>query len=157
MAIYNDLAQWALAALQADANVTALVVNGAVGVVESGEIDPKVLEDAQRTRRSEGWTTRVLTVFVMDTGERGSPGNRTTSCSVYVCDRAGYGRIRLVREAVLTALLDLPISLVRDAHIVKVHYAKRSGHQKFDEYNLDFERIDFEGPLGFYDSGDTYS
>ncbi len=157
MAIYNDLAHWALATLQADVNVVALVVNGATGVVESGEIDPKALEDAQRTRRSEGWATKVLTVFVMDTGERGSSGNRMTSCSIYVCDRAGYSRIRLVREAVLTALLDVPISLVRDAHIVKAHYAGRSGHQKFSEYNLDFERIDFEGPLGFYDSGDTYS
>ncbi len=156
MDTHNDLAHWVIETLKANVGVIALVVNGADGVVESGEIDPATLEEAQRARRLEGWADRVLTIFVMDTGERGEAGSRVSSCCVYVCDRAGYGRIRLVREAVLTALLDLPISLARGAHVVKVRYVNRTGHQKFGEYNLDFERIDFEGPLGFFESGDTY-
>ena len=158
METYYDLAQWAIATLQANNDVVDLVVDREDGVLESGDLDPKLLEEAQRRRRDDNLSGSVLSILVMDTGERGTAGKRTTRCSVYVCDRnGGYGRIRAAREAVLKALLDEPINLVRDTHIVKVWYVNRSGHQKFADFNLDYERIDFEGPLYSYGSGDTYS
>jgi len=153
---YRDLAEWALATLRSDGDVCSLVVGGASGVVESGEVDPKALELAQRTRRESETggvvSSQVLAVFVMDTGEQSGNGTWRGSCSVYVCDRGGYGRIRTARDTVLSALRGRPANLSRNRHVVMVQNPARRGHEKFTEYNLDYERIDFVGTLQSYGS-----
>lgn len=157
MAVYDDLALWALALLKAETDVTDLVVGGAAGVVESGDLAAEDLQDAQVTRRESGETTKVLAILVMDTGETGGVSGKTASCSIYVYDRGGYGNIRPAREAVITALVNQPVSLARGAYIVQVKVAARSGHGKFEQFNLDYERVDFRGALHHDESDDLYS
>jgi len=141
--------------LRDDITACAAVVGGADGIIESGNVDPQALDDAQRARRDSG-NDQVLTVIVMDTGERGGTGEREGSFSVYVCDRGGYGRIRAARDAVLAALASRPVQLTRGRHVVMVRYLARTGHERFTEYNLDYERIDFEGALESYGSAEVY-
>ena len=156
MTEHADLGAWALATLRANESVTALITDGAAGVVESGELSSKDLQDAQASRRESGETGKVLAVLVMDTGEAGRT-DRVAACSVFVYDRGrGYGSIRAVREAAIDALANQPVSLTRDAFIVRVRYAGRTGHQRFEQFDLDYERVDFEGPLTFSESGDSY-
>jgi hypothetical protein len=147
MTVYADLSAWALARLKATGDVTALVVGGADNIVESGELHAKDLQSAQETRRDSADQARVLAIVVMDTGETGGQ-KRAASCSTFVYDRrAGYGNIRSVREAVISALVNQPVVLKRNAAIVQVEYRGRTGHEQFQDFDLDFERVDFGGPL----------
>ncbi|MBN1261086.1 MAG: hypothetical protein JXB35_10435 [Anaerolineae bacterium] len=160
MAEHADLSSFALATLRAAAGVTALVVDGASGVVESGDLDAQTLEAAQLTRRGLAVAKRgkALAVLVQDLGEQPQGETRQAACSVFVYDRgAGYANIRTVREAVITALLHEPVRLVRGAGIVALSYSGRSGHLRFDDFDLDYEQIDFGGPLVFAANQDTYS
>ena len=157
MATYDDLALWALALLRANTDVTDLVIEGATGIVESGNLSGEDLQAAQMTRREAGDTEKVLAVLVMDTGETGGVSGKTASCSIYIYDRGGYSNIRAVREAVIIALLNQPVSLARGAYIAQAQHAARSGHGKFEEFNLDFERVDFRGLIHHDESDDLYS
>lgn len=157
MAVYDDLALWALAVLRANTDVTDLVIEGATGIVESGDLSGEDLQAAQATRRETGEVGKVLAVLVMDTGESGGVSGKTASCSIYVYDRGGYSNIRAAREAVITALLNQPVSLARGAYIVQAQCTARSGHGKFEEFNLDFERVDFRGVIHHDESDDLYS
>jgi hypothetical protein len=157
MAVYDDLALWALALLKANEDVTGLVVAGAAGIMESGNLAAEALQDAQVTRRETGEADKVLAIVVVDTGEKGRVSSKTTSCGIYVCDRGGYGNIRAAREAVIIALLNQPVSLARSAMSVDVQYAARSGHMRNVEFNLDYERVDFSGDLHHDESDDLYS
>ena len=155
MDAYSDLAAWAIAKLRSDTVVVAAVVGGADNILESGEVDPQTLDDAQRARRTTG-EDQVLSIFVMDTGESGNVGTRRGTFSVFVCDRGGYGRIRGARDAVLSALAGEPVNLTRGRHVVMVRVESRTGHLKFTEYNLDFERIDCAGQIESYNSAEVY-
>jgi len=143
MTVYADLGAWALAKLKATATVTALVVNGAALVLEAGDVTAAALDAAQETRRENGQTTRVLSVVVQDFGER----NLVASCAVFVYDRYGYANIRVVREAIITALVNCPVILARDALVNQVRYAGRSGHAIDAQFDLDLERIAFSGEI----------
>jgi L-cysteine desulfidase len=156
MTVYADLGAWALATLKLTSSVTVLVVGGAANIVESGELHANDLQDAQEARRASADQARVLAIVVMDTGETGGQ-KRTASCSVFVYDRrAGYGNIRSAREAVISALVNQPVVLSRNASIVQVGYRGRTGHEQFQDFDLDFERVDFAGPLALQ-SRDEYA
>ena len=157
MAVYDDLALWALALLRAATDVTDLVIEGASGIVESGDLSGEDLQAAQLARRETDETDRVLAILVMDTGETGGVSGKTASCSIYIYDRGGYSNIRAAREAVIIGLLNQPVSLARGAYIVQIQHAARSGHGKFEEFNLDFERVDFRGLIHHDESDDLYS
>ncbi len=145
MAIYSDMGEWALATLKAAASVTALVFSGASAVLESGDVSNVDLENWQKKRREAGQTTKVLAVFVMDTGETDA---RKSSCYVFVYDRGSkYTNIRAVRDAVIDALVGQPVSLVRSAYVVSVEKQSRTGHAIDRNFDLDFERIVFSGQV----------
>ncbi len=157
----QDLGQFVAQILRASDPVKALVVGGVDGILETGDLDGRALEKAQEARRAEAAPgDKVLNILVWDTGETARGGNltlRTVTCSVFVYDRgADYSRIRVVREAVIEAVVNQPASLTRDAFVVEVRYAGRTGHRRFDEFNLDYERIDFAGPLSGMDEPDAY-
>lgn len=159
MATYKDLAEWALATLSTNSSVVALVFDGATGVFESGQLSPRDLDTAEEARRGAGENSKVLAVLAMDTGEGGAPGvQRVARVRVFVFDRRkGYTNIRSMREAVIEALLNKSASLVREAYVVKLGYAGRSGHMELDSFELDYEQIDFVGPLVHLMGGDLYS
>ncbi|HNT74398.1 MAG TPA: hypothetical protein PKH77_05195 [Anaerolineae bacterium] len=139
--IYADLGAWALAKLRATPAVTALVMDSLV--LEAGDLTAEALTAAQETRRKAGATGKALAVVVQDTGEEAF----TASCAVFIYDRYGYANIRNVREAVISALVNFPALLVRDACINQVKYAGRSGHAIDRLLDLDLERVDFSGAL----------
>lgn len=149
MAEYPDLATWALEKLQATAAVTDLVVGGAASIAATGKLTARLLDTNQAARRDSADPDRVLAIIVWDRGEgRGRGGGRSVLCSVFLHDRgAAYANIQAVREVVISALIDHPVLFARDAQTVATKYVARTGHQRFDEFDLDFERIDFEGPL----------
>lgn len=143
-----DLGEWALETLKATTAVTDLVFAGDAAVLESGELSAKLLEQWQKERRDAVETSKVLAILVMDTGDRKVDKDRQVSCSVFIYDRGGsYDNIRMLREAVLLALLGQPVTLPRDAYVVAVRYDERTGHAIDETFDLDFERVDFYGPL----------
>jgi len=147
--VYSDLASWALAILRDTDAVCDLVVGGADGILETGQLSAQALQAAQVTRREdEEEAGKVLAVLVWDRGEGGDVRAREATCSVLAYDRGkGYANIRTVREAVIAALVGQNAVLARGAMVVKVRYDGRSGHQTLDEFDLDAERIDFTGPI----------
>lgn len=161
MTTYKDLAEWALATLSADSGVKALVFAGVEGIFEAGQLSPRELDEAEESRLEAGGGSllKVLAVLVMDTGEGGAPGaQRVARVRIFVFDRRkGYTNLRSVWEAVIAALLNKSASLVRDAYVVKLGYAGRDGHMRLDDFELDYEQIDFVGPLVHLTGGDLYS
>ena len=143
MTTYADLGAWALARLKATAAVTDLVIGGAARVLEAGDVTAEALAEAQKTRRETEQTPKVLAVAVQDLGEE----EFAARCAVFVYDRYGYENIRVVREAIITALVNQPALLVRDALVNAVAYAGRSGHAIDVDFDLDLERINFSGAL----------
>jgi hypothetical protein len=156
---YPDLAAWLLEHLRATSTVTDLVQGGADGILESGELDGDALEALQRARLESGDFSRVLSVVVTDEGE-GQGGQRSVArqqeAAVFIYDRGGgYGKIRLVREAILTAVINQPVQLVRGALIVGVKVGERTGHLRFNEFDLDYEAVSFSGPITVHE--DVYA
>lgn len=145
MTTYADLGAWALATLQAATTVTALVMarSGVAQILEAGDVTATTLAEVQETRRVAGQTGRVLTIVVQDLGE----DDFTARCAVFVYDRYGYTNIRTAREAIIAALVNQPAQLARDALVIGVQYAGRSGHAIDVDFDLDLERINFSGAL----------
>lgn len=146
----QDLAEWTLTELGNNSTVTDLVINDASGIIESGELVMRWLEEQERTRVENDATlgSRVLAIEVMDTGEFSFEGVRYARCSIFIVDRGkGYSNIRVVREAVLVALLLKPVPLARDAFIKKLGHLGRSGHSIHESFDVDFERVDFQGSI----------
>jgi len=140
---YLDLGAWALAKLKAASTVTALVMGGALQILEAGDITAAALEQVQIERRETAKTSKVLAVAVQDLGEE----NTVARFAVFVYDRYGYTNIRTVREAIISALVNEPAVLVRGALVIGVQYEGRSGHAIDVDFDLDLERIEFSGAL----------
>ncbi len=155
---YSDLAAWAQATLEAAPEVTGAIVDGSAGIFGSGDLTPEFLSAAQQTRMAgSGSGSGVLAVLVMDRGETKGGNGRVARCSVFIYDRSnGYGEIRDVRDAVIDALVGKPVLLSRGAAIVTVRYDERGGHEKFADFDLDFEEVKFEGDLVYSKDQEFY-
>lgn len=154
---YVDLGAFILATLRADAAVTDLVVGGAAGIVGGGELTGEMLNAAEKTRQSSK-AAQVLALVVVDEGETGREGKKITTAAVYVYDRQrAYANIRAAREAIITALVNKPVVLARDGFIVQVFYSGRSGFLQFQDFDLDYEWVNFAGPLTYGESSDLYA
>ncbi len=157
MAVYSDVGAFALNTLRNSAAVVALVVNGASGILDAGELSGKFLNAAEKSRQITPGAL-ALALVVVDTGETGVTGNKTATASVFIYDRQrAYANIRQVREAVITALVKKPVVLDRGALVVGLRYAARSGFVQFENFDLDYERVDFAGDLAYTRSGDAYA
>lgn len=140
----SDLGQHCLERLQADANVTALVVGGAASVVEAGNLTTAMLDENDRARTQASEDDHVLAICTIDRGEE----RGVVRAEVYVYDRRrGYTNIRAVRDLVIRAIAGCPAALDFDRYVIKVGYAGRSGHLQDIDFDLDVERITFLGPL----------
>jgi hypothetical protein len=147
-----DLASWILAGLKANATVTAAVVGGADSIIEAGTVTARMLDANQETRQTDaGDPNRVLALVVWERGEGSRrAGSRAAVASVFVHDRGGgYDRIRAMRELIIKAVVcpDQPVLFVRGAVAVQVLHSGRTGFQRFDEFDVAFERVDFAAPL----------
>lgn len=155
----TDLAQWAHTILKTSTAATDLLVDGADAVLESGELTAKLLDEWTKQRLDDaGLAGRALAIVVVDTGEHKRKDERIATCSVFIYDRGSaspYAPIRALREEVLAALLDQPVTLVRDAYIVSVKHGDRTGHEIEPDFDLDFERVDLFGPV-FTSEPDAY-
>lgn len=157
MADYSDLGAFILARLRSLTAVQSLVVGGAARILDGGELTGATLAAAEKERQASK-AAQVLALVVMDTGEAGSVGNKTATASVFIYDRQrAYANIRTAREAVIAAVVNQGVPLVRGALVVQVDYAGRSGFVQFEDFDLDFERVDFAGPLTYDGSGDFYA
>lgn len=143
MTEYADLGAWAYARLSASTEVAALVMAGMT--MEAGELTADDINAAQTARHSAGETGKVLAIVVIDTGQE----QTTASCSVLIYDRYGYTNIRTAREAIITALINCPARLARNATISEVKFSGRSGFgfSLDPKVDMDFERVDFEGRI----------
>lgn len=146
---YNDLATWALAVLKNSDDVCDLVVGGEDGILETGQLSAQALQAAQTTRREdEDNAGQVLAVVVWEKGEGERERTRTAYVSVLIYDRGkGYSNIRVMREAVITALVGQCVLLVRGAMVNHIRHIGRSGHWILEEFDVDAERLDFGGLL----------
>lgn len=145
MTSYSDLAEWAMAMLCADtAGLLPCLVKGKDGVFQSGDLTPKAVDDAQAARkRSEG--SGALAVLVMDVGEDISQTS-DASLWVFVYDRGGYDNIRAARDAVIACLGWKSVCLNRGGTCL-VRFVSRTGHEHFDKFDLDYERIEFRAAI----------
>lgn len=146
----TDLGEWVLDHLRTDTNVTSLVMDADAGIIESGELMSKDVEEAERERLEDDDTlgTLALRVLVQDTGEYQFEGDIFARCSVFVFDRRkAYRNIRAVREAILSSLVSKSVPLTRDAYIVKLRHMGRSGHATMENFDLEYERIDVQGQI----------
>jgi hypothetical protein len=147
----TDLGKWVWTTLKATTAITDLLVAGADAVLESGELSAKALAAWNKERlETPALQGRALAVLVVDTGEQKKDNEFTATCSIFIYDRGSaspYSSIRAMREAVLTALLDQNVLLPRGAVIVSTKYSGRTGHDVFVEFDLDFERVDLNGPI----------
>lgn len=158
MAEYIDMGAWALETLRANAAVLALVVGGAARIVDAGQVTGVLLDAAEKERRDAGQNDRVLALCVVDTGETGPVGSKVATLDVYIYDRQrGYANTRNTREAVIAALVNKSMALVRGAAVVQVVYSGRTGFVQFEDFDLDYERVSFSGPVAYAASGDVYS
>ena len=154
---HKDLGEKLLALLRVSAAVTGLVVGSSDSVLEAGYLTGELLNANELTRRTNG-TDKVLAVVVVDTGERGSIGSKTGSASVYLYDRQrGHDNIRPAREAIITALINQPVLLARDAYMVGIGVAGRTGFVQLEDFDLDYERVDFAGALTYTLSSELYA
>lgn len=153
---YLDLGAFILARLRATAAVTALVVDGAAGILEAGALTATALSAAEKTRQVS-LSAQVLALVVVDTGETGGVGRKTATAAVFAYDRQrGYTNIRAAREAVISALLNQAVALPREAYINQVKYASRTGFVQFEDFDLDYEGVSLVGTLINSESADIY-
>ncbi len=151
MATFSDLGAWTLDKLKNTASVTALVMNDATGVIESGQLQSSVVDAAEKLRRDDEATygTRVLHILVQDRGEFTFEGDIYVRCSVFVLDRSkGYTNIRPTRIEILSNLIPRSVTLTRQgATVIQLRSPGRSGHDIFTNYDLEFEQIDLQGKI----------
>lgn len=145
----HDLAQLAMTLLQADSAVTDLVVDGADGIMETGEILARTIEQAQTTRRNGQNQALVLGIVVMDAGEKATDQQTTQQrVGVWIYDRErGYANIRLARKAVYGALegkcaaLESPLTGRTTAIVLT--FDSRTGHLIERSMEVDLEYMIF--------------
>jgi len=149
----TDLAEFALGVLKADETLTALVVDGAAGIVETGDIASRTLDQAQITRRETGNPAKVLGITVMDAGERAISDQFTVQrVGIWIFDRErGYANIRQATKAVYGALegkstaLSSPITGRTAA--VMLQFDVRTGHLIQRSLEVDLEYIEFKANI----------
>lgn len=144
-----DVAEYVLQTLRVTSAVTDLVMGGADGIFESGDLDMKHLAQIEADRRDAGNPGRVLAIIVQDAGEEALDKRRHKQrVAVWLYDRQrGYTNIRTVRRQVYLALqgrssgLDDPY-MGRSA-MIQLLFQNRTGHRHEHRAAVDFETVTF--------------
>ena len=145
-----DTTEFVLATLKATSAVTDLVMAGASGIFETGELDADQLAGVEEDRREAGDPAKILAILVRDAGEKAeNEMQHTQRVEVYLYDRErGYANIRLARKQVRLALKDqstaLDDPLTGRGVMEALFFEERSGHLTDRWSNLDYEQIIFE-------------
>lgn len=129
----------------------ALIQDGALNVLEAGDLREEHIDEAYAARGSVP-SSMVLGLTVHDAGERVTPeGDLTQTVTLRVIDRAnGYRAIRGVRDA-LRSLLDedLTLTLVdvgaQGQGVLTLQYSGRSGYRIATDFNVEYEALTFLG------------
>ena len=148
-----DVAEFTLETLKTMAAVTDLVMNGAAGIFESGDLEMGQLAENETARRQAETPTKLLAIVVQDAGETASDEIRhNQQVAVWLYDRQrGYTNIRALRKQVYLALqgrssaLDDPYT-GRSA-MIKLLFQRRTGHMHEARMAVDFETISFSSQV----------
>lgn len=145
-----DIAEYALEVLKLTPAVTALVIDGATGILETGDSSPKTIADAQATRRDTENPAKVLAITVQDAGEKALDAQTTEQwVSVWIFDRErGYSNIRQATKAVYAALhgksTPLTSPFTDRTVVVTLALEGRTGHRIERSLEVDFELMTFK-------------
>lgn len=144
-----DVAEYVLGHLKDTSAVTDLVMGGADGIFESGELDMKHLAAIEEERRENSTPTLLLAMVVQDAGETALDERRhRQQVSVWLYDRQrGYTDIRTVRKRVYLALRGRSQALtdpyVGRSAMIQLLFQGRTGHRHEHRMAVDFETITF--------------
>lgn len=148
-----DVAQFTLAYLKATSAVTDLVIDGAAGIFESGDLTMQQLAENETTRRDAETPTKLLAIVVQDAGENAADEMRHNQrVAVWLYDRErGYTNIRAVRKQVYLALqgrssaLDDPYT--GRSTMIYLLFQRRTGHMHEPRMAVDFESLSFSSEV----------
>jgi len=140
--------------LKTHANTVALramIVSGADGVYEAGDLTGKVLSREVEQRRTDVAPTKILAVSVQDGPERPDRRHvRITEQTVRIrlLDRdKGYRNIRTAREELMEQLqpnnFRANVELGHGIGIATINWASRSGHMRDAALSLDYEVLTY--------------
>jgi len=144
-----DVAEYALALLKQSPAVTALVVDGATGILETGDSSPKTIADAEATRLRTGNPAKVLAITVQDAGEKALDTQTTEQwVGIWLLDRErGYSNIRPLTKAIYAALQGQSTALTSPLDgrtvVVELEFEARTGHRHERSLEVDFEYMTF--------------
>jgi hypothetical protein len=124
-------------------SIRDLIVGGAEGIVEAGELTASLLTAAETTRLTTP-TNQVLILSVQDWGEEPNPRHTEQWYQFVVLRiidrRRGYSNVRQVRKAIKGLLNKMPRN-VPGVGLGIPRYQKRGGHQWDARFNVTFEAI----------------
>lgn len=148
-----DVAEYALGVLKETTAVMDLVIDGAAGIMETGDSSPKTIADAQATRRETGNPAKVLAITVQDAGEKALDAQTTEQYTgIWIFDRErGYSNIRQATKAVYVALQGKSTALTSPftgrTVAVTLELEARTGHRIERSLEVDFELITFKAVI----------
>lgn len=148
-----DVTEYVLETLRAASAVTNLVVNGANGIFESGELDMDQLAENETTRRNAATPEKLLAIVVQDAGETADDEMyHQQRVGIWLYDRQrAYTNIRAVRNQVYLALQRKSSALedpcVGRTAMLGLLFKSRTGHMHERRMAVDFETISFISPV----------
>lgn len=125
----------------------AMIVSGADGVYEAGDLTATILSREVAQRRTDVTPTKILAVSIQDAAER--PGRRHESISeqtvrIRLLDRdKGYRNIRTARVELMEQLkpnnFRANVELGNSIGVLTITWVGRSGHMRDAALSLDYE------------------
>jgi len=133
------------------ADFRAMIVSGAGGVYEAGDLTAKILSREVEQRRTDETPTRILATSVQDAPEK--PSRRQESISeqvvrIRLMDRGkGYHNIRTARVELMERLkpnnFQANVSADQGIGILTIKWVGRSGHMRDTSLSLDYEVLTY--------------
>jgi len=129
----------------------AMVVSGADGIYEAGDLTAKILSREVAKRRTDVAPTRILAVSVQDAAERPSHRNRGISeqtVRIRLLDRdKGYRNIRTARVELMNQFkpgnFRANVDSGQGIGVLTITWVGRTGHMRDAALSLDFEVLTY--------------
>lgn len=134
------------------ATLRGMVVSGADGVLEAGDLTGKILDREVDQRRDDGSDTSILAVTVQDGPETPMADYKSVTRQVVrirLLDRAkGYRNIRNARVELMKQLkpnnFRANVADGQEVGILTTSFVERTGHLRDSALALDYEVISYE-------------